>query len=1010
MSASHAQTQSTSASAQAVRASARPRWLHLVLFLGFYVVLCGFAKWVAVLPDTGISIWPPAGLFIATLILSDEREWLWWAIVALAAELLANLLWFHNALAVAVLLAAGNLLCAVAGAWLVKRYGQGPVRLESLRDVLGLVVLGALVAPVIAATVGATTLAWSEGQPFAKAWTLWWIGDATGVLLVAPLVLIGLQSWQDRGSLSTARLGEAALLALVLSGVAVLVLGGPLPFAYLVMPPLLWAAIRFEFRGVIAALVLLALISAIYARAGAAQWVIVDANSPSGRHLMLQLFLAVSALSALVVAAIARQHRSALQALRSTNQGLEHHIDRRGAELYRSEQRFRALAETVPVIVWVTDAQGSIEFVNREYEHFFGVLEKDVQKSDWQALLHPDDAAAYLEAFGSAQRERREFSITARVRRLDGTWCHVATRGVPRFSESDECIGMVVSSHDVSNRIKQEEALAATARQKDEFLAMLAHELRNPLAPIRNAVHLLAARPLTDPLLAGACGVLERQSAQLERLVDDLLDVSRVATGKVLLRLAKADAVGFVEAGMESAQPLADAKGQQLTLHGPEPGMLFVDGDAARLIQAVGNIVGNAVKYCGEGGRVDVHLRVCEALPDTLEIAVTDNGPGIDSAVLPHVFELFVQGETSIARASGGLGIGLAMVRKLVELHGGSVTAHSDGPGLGARFVMRLPMVAPPIGWANDAANKGANSAAPSPGPPMQNQAPVVSARNVLVVDDNQDAADSLAMVLQLDHHEVTVCRDGTSGLAMAQAQAFDVVLLDLGLPDLDGFAVAQGIRAAGASRDARLIACTGYGQPEDRARTAAAGFDAHVIKPMDPAALCDLVRAPDANFTTLLARRIDDARLLRLLDAWRGLREPSRLPAMAALLDASQAVQPWRAVAAVESLSPEFAMRFIAAGPKLEELLGTQLPGPRLSDADTKWGSLESAYRAVALNGQPGLDRTELRFGPGDVLHFKRLIVPVGSGLDLAVTHLVSVVLFDPAEAVVAGPTIAKN
>jgi integral membrane sensor domain MASE1 len=192
----HAHTPSTSPEAHALRASARPHWRRLALFFGAYVLFCGFAKWVAVLPDTGISIWPPAGLFIATLILSAERGWPWWVLAALGAELLANLLWFRNPLVVAGLLNAGNAGCAVAGAWLVKRYGQGPIRLEALRDVLGLVVLGALVAPVIAATVGAATLAWSEGQPFGKAWMLWWIGDATGVLLVAPLLLIGLQGWR----------------------------------------------------------------------------------------------------------------------------------------------------------------------------------------------------------------------------------------------------------------------------------------------------------------------------------------------------------------------------------------------------------------------------------------------------------------------------------------------------------------------------------------------------------------------------------------------------------------------------------------------------------------------------------------------------------------------------------------------------------------------------------------------------------------------------------------------
>jgi PAS domain S-box-containing protein len=819
----------------------RPRWHHLALFFGAYVLFCGFAKWVAVLPDTGISIWPSAGLFIATLILSDERRWPAWVLAALAAELLANALWFRNPLVVALLLNAGNALCAGAGAWLVKRYGQGPIRLEALRDVLGLVVLGALVAPVIAATVGAATLAWSEGQPFAKAWTLWWIGDATGVLLVAPLLLIGLQSWQERAQLSGARVAEAALLVLVLLGVAALALGGRLPLAYIVMPPLLWAAIRFEFRGAIVALVLLALTSAVFNGAGVSPFALTEASSPHDRQVMLQLFLAVSALSALVVAAIARQHRLALQALRTANERLEDNVERRTAELRRSEQRFRALADSLPVIVWVHDAQGKLEFVNPEYERFFGVTEAEVRAGGWQPLVHPDDAPAYIEAFLAAQRERREFQATARVRRVDGAWRYVASRGVPRFNEAGEFIGMVGSSPDITERIEQAQAMAAEARRKDEFLAMLAHELRNPLAPIRTAAHLLAMSPSKDPLVVSASGVIERQSAQLARLVDDLLDVSRVATGKVLLQRATHDAAGFVQAGVESARPLADAKRQQLTLHLPAPGTLFVDGDAARLTQAVGNVVGNAVKYTPEGGHIDVTLRAAADARNTLEVVVTDDGPGIDAAVLPHVFDLFVQGDTSIARASDGLGIGLAMVRKLVELHGGSVSAHSDGAGRGARFVIRLPMAAPP-----------ADTAAPATAAP-----PDAAARRILIVDDNRDAADSLAMLLQLEGHDVTVCHDGHDGVAQACAQPFDAVLLDLGLPGLDGFGIARALRAEGASRGARLIAVTGYGQPEDRARTADAGFDAHCVKPVDPALLSELLRLSQGGAQTLVLRHI---------------------------------------------------------------------------------------------------------------------------------------------------------
>jgi PAS domain S-box-containing protein len=976
---------------------ARPRTLQWLLFIGAYVLFSGFAKWVTILPDTGISVWPPAGLFIATLILTDQRSWWWWVLAALAAELLANALWFRNALVVAVLLNAGNALCAVAGAWLVQRFSLAPVRLETLREVLCMIVLGAFVAPVIAATIGAGTLAWSEGQPFAKAWMLWWSGDAAGVLLVAPLLLVGLQSWQERAQLSGARLIEAALLVLALVAVAALSLGGRLPLAYIVMPPLLWAAIRFEFRGAVVALVLLALMSAIFNGAGAGPFAISEASSPRQQQLTLQLFLAVSALSALVVAAIARQQRQTLQALAAANERLEDNVARRTAELQKSEQRFRALTDSLPVIVWVHDAEGNLESVNPEYERFFGVTEAQVLPGGWQPLLHPDDAAAYVGAYEAAHRERREFRATARVRRADGAWRHVASHGVPRFSESGEFVGMVGSSPDVTGRVEHEQALAAEAQRKDDFLAMLAHELRNPLAPIRNASHLLAIGASKDPVVARASGIIDRQSAQLSRLVDDLLDVSRVAHGKVLLQRATHDAAVIVQSGVESSRALADDKRQQLQLHLPAPGALFVDGDAARLTQVVGNVVGNAVKYTPEGGHIDVTLRAAAETSDALDIVVSDDGPGIDASLLPQVFDLFVQGQTSIARAGGGLGIGLAMVRKLVELHGGSVAAHSDGVARGARFTIRLPtgVPLPP--------DKASAPSAPA--------AAATQRRHVLIVDDNADAADSLAAVLQLDGHEVTVCADGASGLARAREQAFDVVMLDLGLPVVDGYEVARSLRAEGASRGARLIAVTGYGQPEDRARTASAGFDAHCVKPVDLAVLTDLVQSSDISIETRLARRIDDARLLRLLDAWRTLRRPGRLPDTAALLEASSALEPWRAVAAVESLSPLFAMRFTSVGSQLAALLPASVVGRRQSDADAQWGSQEAAYRAVALRGEPMLDTAEWRFGPRDVLRLRRLIVPAGDADSAAATHLVAVVLFDdPAEALGADPAPAER
>jgi integral membrane sensor domain MASE1 len=283
--------------------SHRPQFLHLALFVAAYVLASGFAQALAIVPGTGISIWPPSGLFIATLVLASRHSWPWWILGAFVAELFSNLLWFHNPLPVASLIYTGNALEATIGAWLVNRSCRRPVRLESLQEVLALVVLGAGVAPIASATVGSATLAWFGMQSFATAWPLWWIGDATGVLIVAPLALVVFQNWHGRAELSAARWIEACVLGVIFLGVAALSLSGYLPFAYIIMPPLLWAAVRFEFKGAAVTLTLLALITGVFTISGASQFA-GDPESQEHKQVMLQLFLAISASSALIVAAI----------------------------------------------------------------------------------------------------------------------------------------------------------------------------------------------------------------------------------------------------------------------------------------------------------------------------------------------------------------------------------------------------------------------------------------------------------------------------------------------------------------------------------------------------------------------------------------------------------------------------------------------------------------------------------------------------------------------------------
>jgi integral membrane sensor domain MASE1 len=345
------------------------------------VLGCGFAQLLAIVPGTGISIWPPSGLFIATLVLAPRQSWAWWVLAGCLAEIFANFVWFHSPLPAAFLIFGGNALEAVVGAWLVTRACGRPVRLETLREVLAFVVLGAGIAPVFSATVGAATVAGfgMQSQTFAGAWPLFWIGDATGVLIVAPLAVVVFQSWRTKAQLWSGRWMEASVLGLIFLGVAALSLSGYLPFAYIIMPPLLWAAVRFEFKGAAVALTLLALITAIFTISGASQFA-GDPESQRYKQIMLQLFLAISAFSALVVAAISRQHQLALLTLR------------------QSERSLRELVETLPMHIWCTAPDGTPIYFSQQFRDFigFGVADKDVDdvprlSSVLNAVIHPDD-------------------------------------------------------------------------------------------------------------------------------------------------------------------------------------------------------------------------------------------------------------------------------------------------------------------------------------------------------------------------------------------------------------------------------------------------------------------------------------------------------------------------------------------------------------------------------------------------------------------------------------------
>jgi CheY-like chemotaxis protein len=366
---------------------------------------------------------------------------------------------------------------------------------------------------------------------------------------------------------------------------------------------------------------------------------------------------------------------------------------------------------------------------------------------------------------------------------------------------------------------RRADALEDADRRKDEFLAMLGHELRNHLAAIFNALHILA-RVSEDPLVSQAQGMLDRQVRQLARLVDDLLDVSRITRGKLQLQKSLVEFKAVVAPAVQTARPLLDARRQELVVGLPEE-PLWLEADPGRLAQVVTNLLHNAAKYSDEGGRVTLTAR---REGHQCVLRVRDQGVGIAPDLLPRVFDLFTQAERSLDRAQGGLGIGLALVKRLVELHGGAVEAHSGGPGQGSEFVVRLPL---PLGVEGG-----------TPTPTAQGAARAERPLRVLVVEDNADAAATLGVLLRLYGHEAQVAPCGPTALEMAAAFRPEVVLLDIGLPGLDGFQVAQRLRERPDTKEVVLVAMTGYGQESDRRRAREAGFDHFLVKPVDPAEL----------------------------------------------------------------------------------------------------------------------------------------------------------------------------
>jgi PAS domain S-box-containing protein len=497
-----------------------------------------------------------------------------------------------------------------------------------------------------------------------------------------------------------------------------------------------------------------------------------------------------------------------------------------------SEERFRRIVQQAPIPIFVHALDGEILEMSSAVTRLTGWTREDIPDARSWFLKCRRVPAGQVDA--KLEEERQRFLRDAQPEPQEITmWTRF---GEPRLWLVHDSAPMrlpdgrrllATMAIDLTERRHAEEGLRAAERQKDEFIAMLAHELRNPLAPIRNAVQVLREPQLAVPELQWARNVIDRQVAHMSRLLEDLLDVSRVNHGTLLLRRTPMNLMVAIEQAVETSRPLVSFR--RHTLNQAVPGEpLMVEGDLPRLVQVFSNLLNNAAKYTGNGGNIDL---TAEAEEDEAVVRVRDNGRGIPPELLPRIFDVFTQDERLLDRTQGGLGLGLALVRRLVDMHGGRVEAHSDGPGCGAEFVVRLPRL--PLAAAAEGPDTAGGGPAPRP-----------AALRILVVDDNVDSAESMALLLSLDGHEVRTAFDGQGALVEAAEFQPRAVLLDIGLPGMDGYEVARRMRELPGLHDVLMIAITGYGQEDDRTRSKAAGFDHHLVKPVDPEALSRLLGA----------------------------------------------------------------------------------------------------------------------------------------------------------------------
>ena len=484
--------------------------------------------------------------------------------------------------------------------------------------------------------------------------------------------------------------------------------------------------------------------------------------------------------------------------------------------LAESEAKFRTIADAMPQMVWSTLPDGFHDYYNKQWYTFTGMSEGSTDGELWNMMFHPDDQDRAFRVWQQSLASGESYEISYRLRHHSGEYRWTLGRALPVKDESGKIVRWMGTCTDIHDQKMAEQELRESNNRKDEFLAMLAHELRNPLAPISSSAHMLSVIKTDDERVKRVGEVIVRQVKHMTNLVDDLLDVSRLTRGLERLKKDFIEINEVVNNAVEQSLPMIQSREHTLDVQLENDGAI-VHGDKTRLTQVVSNMLTNSAKYTPVGGKIIVSVK---SKNSNVIINVSDNGSGISPELLPYVFDTFTQGERNSDRTLGGLGLGLTLVKKLVTLHDGEVSAFSEGKDLGSTFIVTLPLASS----KNSAGEKHRGSSTSSNS----------TALKLLVVDDNTDAGDTLSQLLQLSGHETMTSEDGKSALEKAATFAPDVLILDIGLPDMDGFQLAKRLRKMEVVSNSTFIALTGYGQKHDKDSAIEAGFNYHMVKPVN--------------------------------------------------------------------------------------------------------------------------------------------------------------------------------